>query len=153
MSLFWIFHMMYLFLYPIYFSKNIFSEAKGQDKSIRLAWTDLLLIPIWNFERKLKIMLSLYYLLHLFHILAINCCSKFQLIRNLYFLKGNSIFYNFYRNREIQISMFSRPKMWFKLLLKIVTSFEPFLNFSHDVFVSLSNLFFKKSFFWSKGAG
>ena len=68
-----------------------------------------------------KIMLSLCYLLHLFCILAITFCSKFQLIRNLCFLKGNSILYNFYRNREIQISMFSRPKMWFKLLLKIMT--------------------------------
>ena len=85
-----------------------------------------MLIPIWNFERKLKIMLNLCYLLHLFRILAITCCSKFQLIRNWFFLKGNSIFYNFYRNREIQISTFSRPKMRFKLLLKIMTFSEHF---------------------------
>ena len=88
-----------------------------------------MLIPIWNFERKLKIMLNLCYLLHLFRILAITCCSKFQLIRNWCFLKGNSIFYNFYRNREIQISTFSRPKMWFKLLLKIMTFYEHFSVF------------------------
>ena len=69
------------------FFKNLSSEAKGQDKSIRQAWTDLLLIRIWNFERKLKIMLSLCYLLHLFLILAITCCSKFQLIRNYVFWK------------------------------------------------------------------
>ena len=102
------------------------SEAKGGDNLFKWAGTDLVLIPIWNFERKLKIMLNLCYLLHLFRILAITCCSKFQLIRNLCFLKENSIFYNFYRNREIQISIFSRPKMWFKLLLKIMTFSEHF---------------------------
>ena len=88
-----------------------------------------MLIPIWNFERKLKIMLNLCYLLHLFHILAIICCSKFQLIRNWCFLKGNSILYNFYTNREIQISKFSRPTMRFKLLLKIMTFSEHFSVF------------------------
>ena len=93
-----------------------------------------MLIPIWNFERKLKIMLNLCYLLHLFCILAITCYSKFRLIWNWCFLKGNSILYNFYRNREIQISMFSRPKMRFNLLLKIMTfskHFSIFFNF-HD---------------------
>ena len=92
-----------------------------------------MLIPIRNFERKLKIMLNLCYLLHLFRILAITCCSKFQFIHNWCFLKGNLILYNFYRNREIQISTFFWPKMRFKLLLKIMTFFEHFsvfLNFS-----------------------
>ena len=88
-----------------------------------------MLIPIWNFERKLKMMLNLCYLLHLFRILAITCCSKFQLIRDWCFLKGNSIMYNFYRNRENQISMFFRSKMRFKLLLKIMTFFEHFFFF------------------------
>ena len=46
-----------------------------------------MLIPIWNFERKLKIMLNLCYLQHLFRILAITCCSKFQLIRDWFFCK------------------------------------------------------------------
>ena len=90
-----------------------------------------MLIPIWNFERKLKIMLNLCYLLHLFSILAITFCSKFQLIRNWCFLKGNSILYNFYTNREIQISKFSRPTMRFKLLLKIMTFSK---NFSFSFF-------------------
>ena len=98
-----------------------------------------MLIPIWNFERKLKIMLNLCYLLHLFHILAIICCSKFQLIRNWCFLKGNSILYNFYTNREIQISKFSRPTMRFKLLLKIMTFSK---NFSFSIF------FFFLNFSW-----
>ena len=35
LSIFEIFHRMYLFLYPIYFSKKISSEAKGRDKPIR----------------------------------------------------------------------------------------------------------------------
>ena len=104
-----------------------------------------MLIPIWNFERKLKIMLSLCYLLHLFRILAITCCSKFQLIRNWCFLKGNSILYKFYRNREIQISMFSRPKMRFKLLLKIMTFFEHFSFFFFEFFMDhISRIFLKE---------
>ena len=88
-----------------------------------------MLILIWDFERKLKMMLNLYYLLHLFRILTITFCSKFQLIQDWCFLKGNSIIYNFYRNRENQISMFSRPKMRFKLLLKIMTFLEHFSVF------------------------
>ena len=91
-------------------------------------------------------MLNLCYLLHLFRILALTFYSKFQLIRNWCFLKGNSILYNFSKNRENQISTFSRPKMRFNLLLKIVTFFELFfffLKFFIDVSVSLSNLFFK----------
>ena len=87
-------------------------------------------IPIWNFERKLKMMLNLCYLLHLFRILAITFYSKFQLIRDwFFFFKWNSIIYKFYRNRENQISTFSRPKMRFKLLLKIMTFFEYFSFF------------------------
>ena len=105
-----------------------------------------MLIPIWNFERKLKIMLNLCYLLHLFCILAITCCWKFQLIQNWFFFKGNSILYNFYRNREIQISMFSRPKMRFKLLLKIMTfsEFFFFLNFFEFSIDHFSKFFSKE---------
>ena len=68
-------------------------------------------------------------------------------------MKGNAIFYNFLRNRENQISTFSRPKMHFKLLLKIITFFEHFFFkiFSQDVSVSLSNLFFKNISFEAKG--
>ena len=87
---------------------------------------DLVLIPTWNFERKLKMMLNLCYLLHLFRILAITFYSKFQLIWNRCILKWNSILDNFSKNKENQISIFSRPKMQFKLLLKIVTFFEHF---------------------------
>ena len=101
-----------------------------------------MLIPIWNFERKLKMMLNLCYLLHLFRILAITCCSKFQLIRDWCFLKGNSIMYNFYRNRENQILTFSRPKMWFKLLLKIMTFFEHFFVFFEFFMDHIFNFFF-----------
>ena len=53
------------------------------------------------------------------------------------------MFYNFYRNIEIQISTFSRPKMRFKLLLKIMTfseHFSIFLNF-HD---RISKIFSKE---------
>ena len=87
-----------------------------------------MLIPIWNFERKLK-MLNLCYLLHLFCILAITFFSKFQLIWDGCFWKENSILYNFSRNRENQISMFSQPKMRFKLLLRIITFFWAFFFF------------------------
>ena len=104
-----------------------------------------MLIPIWNFERKLKMMLNLCYLLHLFRILAITCCSKFQLIRDWCFLKGNSILYNFYTNRENQISTFSRPKMRFKLLLKMMTFFEHF-----SVFLNFSWIISPIFFFFSK---
>ena len=107
-----------------------------------------MLILIWNFERKLKIMLNLCYLLHLFRILAITCCSKFWLIRNWCFLKGNSILYNFDRNREIQISTFSRPKMRFKLLLKIMTFSELFFFFfwilNFEFFMDHISKFFSK---------
>ena len=106
-----------------------------------------MLIPIWNFERKLKMMLNLCYLLHLFRILAITCFSKFQLIRDWCFLKGNSILYNFYRNRENQILTFSRPKMWFKLLLKIMTFFEHFFFCFFEFFMDHMSKFF---FFFSK---
>ena len=90
-------------------------------------------------------------MLHLLHILALILCSKFQVIQDWCFLKRNSIIYNSFRNRESQITTLSMPKMCFKLLLKIVTSFEHFLNFSQDVFVSLSNLFFKNLSSEAKG--
>ena len=73
------------------------------------------------------------------------------MIQDWYFLKGNSIIYNFFRIRENQISMFSRPKIHFKLLLKIVTFFEHFWKFSYDVSVSLSYLLFKKLSSEAKG--
>ena len=95
-----------------------------------------MLIPIWNFERKLKIILNLCYLLRLFRSLAITCCSKFQLNWNWCLLKGNSTLYNFYRNREIQILTFSRPKMRFKLLLKIMTFLSIFWIFPISKFFS-----------------
>ena len=99
--------------------------------------------PIWNFERKLKIMLNLCYLLHLFRILAITCCSKFQLIRDWCFLKGNLMLYNFYRNREIQILTFFWPKMRFNLLLKIMTFFLSIFLFFWNFHGSyLQNFFF-----------
>ena len=110
-----------------------------------MSWNEFGVDPHLNFERKLKMML------HLLRILALNFCSKFQLIQDWFFLKGNSIIYNFFRNRENQISTFSWPKMCFKLLLKVVTFFEHFWNFSQDVSVSLSNLFFKKLSFEAKG--
>ena len=110
-----------------------------------MSWNEFGVDPHLNFERKLKMML------HPLRILALTFCSKFQLIQDWCFLKGNSTIYNFFRNRENQNSTFSRPKMRFKLLLKIVTSFEHFGNFSQDISVSLSNLFFKKLSSEAKG--
>ena len=93
-----------------------------------------------NFERKLKMML------HLFRILTLTFCSKFQLIQDWCFLKLNSIIYNFFRNRENQISTFSGPKIHFKLLLKNNNVFfEHFWIFSQDVFVSYP-IYFSKIF-------
>ena len=86
-------------------------EAKEGDKHVQISWNGVGVDPHLNFERKLKMILNLCYLLQLFHILAINFCSKFQLIWDQCFLKGNSIPYNFSRYRENQISMFSRSKM------------------------------------------
>ena len=106
------------------------SKAKGGDKLVQISWNGFGVDPHLNFERKLKMMLNLCYLQHLFGVLAINFCSKFQLIRYWCLLKGNLILYNFSRNREKnQISTFSRPKMRFKLLLKIVTFLSFFFFF------------------------
>ena len=107
-------------------SYQLSSEAKGGDKPIQISWNGFGVDLHLNFERKLKMMLNLCYFLHMFRILSLTFCSKFQLIRNQCFLKGNSILYNFSRNRENQVSIFSRPKMRFKLLLKVVTFFEHF---------------------------
>ena len=92
-------------------SYQLSSEVKGEDKPVYISWNGFGVDPHLNFERKLKMMLNLCYLLHLFCILALTFCSKFQLIQNQCFFKGNSICYNFSRNRENQISTFSRPKM------------------------------------------
>ena len=104
-----------------------------------MSWNEFGVDPHLNFERKLKMML------HLLRILALTFRSKFQLIQDWFFLKGNSIIYNFFGNRESQISTFSRPKMPFKLLLKIVTFFEHFWKFSQDVSVSYP-IYFSKIF-------
>ena len=109
--------------------KKIISKFFSVFSEISCIQTDLMLIPIWNFEWKLKMMLNLCYLLHLFRILAITLCSKFQLIWYWCVLKGNSILYNFYRNRGNQISTFSRPIMRFTLLLNIITFFWAFFFF------------------------
>ena len=101
-----------------------------------MSWDGFGVDPYLNFERKLKMML------HLFRILALTFCSKFQLIQIWYFMEGNSILYNFSRNRENQISTFSRPKMRFKLLLKIVTFFEIF----HRMYLFPYPTYFSKSF-------
>ena len=108
-----------------------------------MSWNRFGVDPHLNFERKLKMML------HLFRILALTFCSKFQLIQDWYFLKGNSILYNFSRNTENQISTFSRPKMRFKLLLKIVTFFEHFFYFFeifHWMYIFLYPIYFSKKF-------
>ena len=81
-----------------------------------MSWNGFGVDPHSNFEM----------MLHLLRILTLTFCSKFQLIQDWCILKGNSIIYNFFRNRESQISMLSMPKMCFKLLLKIVMSFEHF---------------------------
>ena len=104
-----------------------------------MSWNGFGADPHLNFERKLKMML------HLLCILALTFCSKFQLIQDWIFLKGNSIIYNVFRNRENQILTFSRPKMRFKLLMKIITFFEHFWIFSQDVSVSYP-IYFSKIF-------
>ena len=103
-----------------------------------MSWNRFGVDPHLNFERKLKMML------HLLRILALTFCSKFQLIQDWFFLKEIQLSTTFSEIEKTKISMFSRPKMRFKLLLKIVTFFEHFWKFSQDVSVSLSNLFFKK---------
>ena len=65
-----------------------------------MSWNGFGVDPHLNFGRKLKMMLNLCYLLHLFRILALTFCSKLQLIQDWCFLKGNSILYNFSRDRE-----------------------------------------------------
>ena len=97
--------------------------------------------PHLNFERKLKMML------HPLHILALPFCSKFQLIQNWFFFKGNSIIYNFFRNRENQISTFSRSKMRFKLLVKIITFFNlSIFEFFHRMYLFLCPIYFSTKF-------
>ena len=119
------------------------SETKGGDKPIQISWNGFGVDLHLNFERKLKMMLNLCYFLHLFLILSLTFCSKFQLIRNQFFFKGNSILYNFSRNRENQVSMFSRPKMQFKLLLKVVKFFEHFsFLFFFRMYLFLTFFFF-----------
>ena len=102
-----------------------------------MSWNGFGVDPHLNFERKLKMML------HLLRILALTFCSKFQLIQDGCFLKGNSIIYNFFRNIENQISTFSRPKIHFKFLLKIVTFFSIFEIF-HRMYLFLIQFIFQK---------
>ena len=70
-------------------------------------------------------------------------------------MKGNSILYNFSRNRENQISIFSRLKMQFKLPLKIVTFFLAFSvifeNFHGSYFFLYPNCFSKEQIRCHKG--
>ena len=83
-------------------------------------------------------------MLHLLCILALIFRSKFQLIQDVCFLKRNSIIYNVFINRESQISTLSMPKMCFKLLLKIVMSFEHFWIFFHRMYLFLYPVYFSK---------
>jgi len=57
-----------------------------------------------------------------------NFQHKILIDSELVFYKGNLIPYNLSRNRGDQISMFSRQKMQFNLLLKIVIFFETFFE-------------------------
>ena len=86
-------------------------------------------------------------MLHLLRILALIFRSKFQLIQDWCFLKVDSIIYNFVRNRESQISTLSMQKMCFKLLLKIVTSFEPFFEFFTWCICFFIQFIFQKNLF------
>ena len=86
-------------------------------------------------------------MLHLLRILALIFRSKFQLIQDGCFLKVYSTIYNFVRNRESQISTLSMPKMCFKLLLKIVTSFEPFFEFFTWCICFFIQFIFQKIYF------
>ena len=126
MSIFENFHMMFLFLDPIYYSKNFLVKLREGisilDKLEQIwFWSQFEIL-----KRKLKMMLNLCYLPLLFRIFAISFCTNFQLIWDRCVLKGNSILYNFYLNRGNQISTFSRPIMRFTLLLKIMKFFWAF---------------------------
>ena len=98
-----------------------------------MSWNRFGVDPHLNFEMKLKMML------HLLRILAL-------LFKMDFFFKGNSVIYNFFRNRQNQISTFSRAKMHFKLLLKIITFFLAFLNFFHKMYLFLYKIYFSKIF-------
>ena len=104
-----------------------------------MSWNGFGVDSYLNFERKLKMML------HPLCILALTFFLKFQLIQDWCFYKVNSIIYNFFRNRENQISMFSRPKMRFKLLLKIVVFLSIFENF-HGMYLFFYPIYFSKNF-------
>ena len=107
-----------------------------------MSWNGFGVDPHLNFERKLKMML------HLLRILTLTFCSKFQLIQDWCYLKGNSIIYNFFRNIENQISIFSRPKMSFKLLEKI--RFLSIFEFFHRMYLFLYPIYFSKIFILKK---
>ena len=95
-----------------------------------------MLIPIWNFERKLKMMLNLCYLLHLFRILPITFCSKFKLIRDWCFLKGNSILYHFSKKwKKSNFNVF-RAKNAIQVVVENNNLF--FEHFSFFFFLNLS---------------
>ena len=69
--------------------------------------------------------------------------------RLVFFFNGNSIIYNLFRNRENQISTFSKPKMCFTLLLKIVTFFWAFLKIFIWCFCFSILFIIQKTFLWS----
>ena len=129
MSIFEFFHRLYLFLYPIYFSKIFLLRQRERISLLdRLEqiwrWTHL---EFWEkIEDNAEFMLSSAPVSHFGHNLLLKIPIDSGLI---IFFKGNSILYNFYINRENQISMFSRPKLRFKLLWKIMTFFEHFSVF------------------------
>ena len=141
------FHRMYLFLYPIYFSKIFLLKQRKTiillDRLNRFIADPHL--KFWEkIEDNVEFMLSSASVSYFGHNLLLKISIDSELI---FFLKGNSIFYNFYRNREIQIWKFSRPKMRFKLLLKIMMFSEHFsFLFFFEFFIDhISRIFFWKS--------
>ena len=146
---FWNFSQMYLFLYPIYFSKNFLQKLRERisllDKLEQIwCWSPFeILKENWRWCKFVLSSAPVSYFGHYFLI-------KFPIGYGLIFFERKFI-YKFYRNRENQISTFSRPKMRFKLLLKIITFFKHILIFFTGCICFSIQFIFQKSFFWSKG--
>ena len=120
------------------------SEAKGGDNLFKWAGTDLVLIPIWIWKEVEDDAAPVSYF-------DSNFLPKIPIDSRLVFFEMKFIIYNFFRNRENQISTFSVPKIHFKLLLKIITFFSSIFEFFHRMYLFLIQFIFQKSFLWSKG--
>ena len=99
----------------------------------------MVLIPIWILKDDVELVLSSAPVSYF----DSNFLLKIPIDSGLNYFERKFNSLQLFWNRENQISMFPRPKMRFKLLLKIITFFEHFSVFWNFLSVSLSNLFFK----------